>query len=96
MPLIRYFIIGNLATSPEDIIRLAGLLRGTESAAQAVSYGLNAVGIFARVGGLYLNFGLWGIAIAPAWYGVVQHIGTKYNGVDDKENEGSPTEHLNL
>lgn len=33
----RYFIIGHLAQSPAEIVRLAGLLRGTESASQAVS-----------------------------------------------------------
>lgn len=33
----RYFIIGHLARNDAEIIRLAGLLRGTESAAQAVS-----------------------------------------------------------
>jgi hypothetical protein len=33
----RYFVIGNLAESDEEVIRYAGLLRGTESAVQAVS-----------------------------------------------------------
>lgn len=33
----RYFIIGNLANDEEEIVRVAGLLRGTESAVQAVS-----------------------------------------------------------
>jgi hypothetical protein len=33
----RYFVIGNLAENDEEVIRYAGLLRGTESAVQAVS-----------------------------------------------------------
>jgi hypothetical protein len=33
----RYFVVGNLAESDEEVIRYAGLLRGTESAVQAVS-----------------------------------------------------------
>jgi hypothetical protein len=33
----RYFIVGNLARSPEEVVRIAALLRGTESAVQAVS-----------------------------------------------------------
>lgn len=33
----RYFVIGNLANNDEEVIRYAGLLRGTESAVQAVS-----------------------------------------------------------
>jgi hypothetical protein len=46
----------------------------TESAWQAVSYGLNSVKIFAQVGGVYLNFGLWAVALVPAWL-VVRHFG---------------------
>lgn len=34
---IRFFLVGNLADEQEEIVRIAGLLRGTESAAQAVS-----------------------------------------------------------
>lgn len=33
----RYFVIGNLAEKSADVIRYSGLLRGTQSAAQAVS-----------------------------------------------------------
>jgi hypothetical protein len=65
-------------------------LRGTESAVQAVSvsssqisclrganswkYGLNSVPIFADVGGVYLNFGLWALALIPGWI-IVKEIG---------------------
>ncbi|RDW77902.1 putative DUF895 membrane protein [Coleophoma crateriformis] len=69
-----YFVVGNLASSEGEVVRIAGLLRGTESAVQAVSYGLNSVSIFADVGGVYLNFGLWGLALIPGWL-VVRHIG---------------------
>jgi len=69
-----YFVVGNLASTQEEVVRIAGLLRGTESAVQAVSYGLNSVGIMGDVGGVYLNFGLWGIALVPAWF-VVKQIG---------------------
>lgn len=33
----RYFVVGNLASSEAEVVRIAGLLRGTESAVQAVS-----------------------------------------------------------
>lgn len=56
------------------MIRIAALLRGTESAWQAISYGLNALPIFAQVGGVYLNFNLWFIALWPAWL-VVRQVG---------------------
>ncbi|KAI0629445.1 major facilitator superfamily domain-containing protein [Trametes polyzona] len=74
--LYLYFVVGHLARSPEEVVRLAGLLRGTESAAQAVSYGLGSVTSFAVVGGSAVNFGLWGVAIIPAWL-VVKEIGGK-------------------
>lgn len=35
-----YFVVGNLATSEAEVVRISGLLRGTESAAQAVSVSL--------------------------------------------------------
>ncbi|KAF5361684.1 hypothetical protein D9758_007335 [Tetrapyrgos nigripes] len=69
-----YFVCGNLVENEAEIIRVAGLLRGTESAAQAVSYGLSSVQIFAEVGQTYLNFGLWGISLIPAWL-VIKEIG---------------------
>lgn len=33
----RYFIVGNLAGTEAEVVRIAGLLRATESAVQAVS-----------------------------------------------------------
>lgn len=72
--LYLYFVAGHLARTPADVVRLSALLRGTESAAQAVSYGLASVGAFARVGGGALNFGVWGVSVLPAWL-VVREIG---------------------
>ncbi|KAL3482113.1 hypothetical protein BJX99DRAFT_268506 [Aspergillus californicus] len=69
-----YFVVGNLAKNEEEIVRIAGLLRGMESASQAVSYGLSSVSIMASVGSIYLNFGLWAIALFPAWL-VIKEIG---------------------
>lgn len=70
----RYFIIHNLAETEAEIIRFAALLRGTESAWQAVSYGLESISVFAEVGGVYFNFALWALAIFPAWH-VVKNFG---------------------
>ncbi|KAL1622722.1 hypothetical protein SLS54_004741 [Diplodia seriata] len=72
-----YFVVGNLADNEPEVVRIAGLLRATESAAQAVSdgqYGLNSIPIMAEVGGVYLNFGLWAVALLPGWL-VVRQIG---------------------
>ncbi|KAI1808215.1 hypothetical protein F4811DRAFT_571247 [Daldinia bambusicola] len=70
-----YFIISQLSSNPQETIRLAALLRGTESTWQAVSYGLNAIPIIAAVGGPYINFGLWGASLLPAWL-VIKDFGT--------------------
>ncbi|KAI5859408.1 MFS general substrate transporter [Durotheca rogersii] len=83
-----YFIIGQLSSSPQEIIRFSALLRGTESAWQAVSYGLNAIPIIAAVGGPYINFGLWGISVFPAWL-VIKEFGVSK---DDLSLEGQAEE----
>lgn len=73
--LVSYFVVQNLAGSDESqVIRYAALLRGTESAWQALSYGLESLTVFAQHGGVYMNFALWGVAIAPAWL-VIRHFG---------------------
>lgn len=71
-----YFVIAQLTTSPAETVRLAALLRGTESAWQALSYGLNSIQLFAEVGGVYLNFALWAVALYPAWL-VIRRTGTQ-------------------
>lgn len=74
-----FYLIGQISESPQETIRLAALLRGTESAWQALSYGLNALPIFATVGGTYFNFGIWALALFPAWL-VVSKIGVEESG----------------
>ncbi|KAK7415447.1 hypothetical protein QQX98_005898 [Neonectria punicea] len=76
-----FFLIGQISKSPQETVRLSALLRATESGWQALSYGLGAVPIFATVGNPYLNFGLWGVSLFPAWLtikkiGTAQHIVT--------------------
>ncbi|EQB48088.1 cytochrome c oxidase subunit 1 [Colletotrichum gloeosporioides Cg-14] len=78
-----FFIIGQISDSPQETIRLSALLRGTESAWQALSYGLNAIPIFALVGGPYINFGLWGASIVPAWL-VIRHLGNESKNGDSE------------
>jgi hypothetical protein len=69
-----FFVIGEISTSSQETVRLSALLRATESAWQALSYGLNALPIMATVGSTYTNFGLWAIAIFPAWL-VIRGLG---------------------
>ncbi|GAA6052025.1 hypothetical protein JCM3770_002327 [Rhodotorula araucariae] len=81
-----YFVCGALVTAPADILRIGGLLRATESAAQAVSYGLNSLPAFQDIGAASLNFALWGIALFPAWL-VVSKIGVEYFGRGERERQ---------
>lgn len=88
--LYLYFVVGHLARTPADVVRLAALLRGTESAAQALSYGLASVSSFAAVGGSALNFGLWGISLLPAWL-VVREIGGRLGDrKEERERDAEP------
>lgn len=57
-----------------------------ESAFQAVSYGLTSTALFSEVGAVYMNFGIWGVSIIPAWM-VLRHFGAQKEVV--AENSGS-------
>ncbi|UKZ75442.1 hypothetical protein TrVFT333_003127 [Trichoderma virens FT-333] len=85
--LFLYFVVAQIAKNQGDVIRYAALLRGTESAWQAVSYGLTSLTVFAQVGGIYMNFALWAIAIVPAWL-VIRRFGND-DGQWDQESGGS-------
>ncbi|RMZ83878.1 hypothetical protein DV737_g1518, partial [Chaetothyriales sp. CBS 132003] len=84
--LFCYFLMGQLAQTPEEIIRYAALLRGTESAWQALSYGLNSVEIFAQVAGVYLNFGLWAAALIPTWLVLTAERSSSSENIDSHEH----------
>ncbi|KAK4226301.1 hypothetical protein QBC38DRAFT_537279 [Podospora fimiseda] len=86
--LFLYFIIHNMAQDEAEVIRYAALLRGTESGWQALAYGLESLTIFAEVGGVYMNFGLWAVAILPAWL-VIRQFGTSKE--DQMEDQSSST-----
>lgn len=88
----RYFVVQNLAGNDESqVIRYSALLRGTESGWQALSYGLEALTIFAQHGGVYMNFALWAISLAPAWL-VVRHFGVNEEAGGSVEGGASAAE----
>ncbi|KAK8081186.1 mfs general substrate transporter [Apiospora hydei] len=65
--LYLYFMVSHIANGEPEVLRFAALLRGTESAWQAVSYGLTSLTVFAQVGGVYFNLVLWAFSVYPAW-----------------------------
>lgn len=84
--LFLYFIIGNLATSEPEVIRFAALLRGSESAWQAISYGITSLTLFAEVGAVYWNFALWAVAILPAWLVIKEFGGNRAVAIEQTDS----------
>lgn len=82
----RYTIITNLADDEKEVIRYSALLRGVESAFQALSYGLTSTALFSEVGAIYMNFAIWGVSIIPAWM-VLRHFGARKEVVAESSGE---------
>ncbi|EST08703.1 Ion channel regulatory protein, UNC-93 [Kalmanozyma brasiliensis GHG001] len=75
---LNYWIIGNISEDPAEIIRLASIVRGVESAGQCVSYGINSTTLrLDAVAGI--NTAQWALSILPAWL-VVKKIGILDDG----------------
>lgn len=75
---LNYWIIGQISDDPAEIIRLASIVRGVESAGQCVSYGVNSTSwrLDAVAG---LNTAQWAVSLLPAWL-VVKKIGVLEDG----------------
>ncbi|KAK0561337.1 hypothetical protein OC861_005865 [Tilletia horrida] len=73
-----YWLVGAINDDPSELIRLTSIVRGVESAGQAVSYGINSTGFrLDAVAGI--NMGLWGVCLIPAWL-VVRNVGITADG----------------
>ncbi|KAJ5790944.1 uncharacterized protein N7518_007955 [Penicillium psychrosexuale] len=68
-----YWCIGNLSDSPGDQIRYSSLLRGIETAAVAVGFGVQAVPT-ALIATASINLGLWFIALPFSYYATLQVV----------------------
>ncbi|CDU22059.1 uncharacterized protein SPSC_00689 [Sporisorium scitamineum] len=75
---LNYWLVGNISDDPADVIRLASIVRATESAGQCVSYGVNSTSwrLDAVAG---LNAAQWAVSILPAWL-VVRNVGVLGDG----------------
>ncbi|EPQ28045.1 uncharacterized protein PFL1_04372 [Pseudozyma flocculosa PF-1] len=73
-----YFLIGHINDDPGEIVRIASVVRGIESAGQAVSYGVNSTGLrLDAVAGI--NMAQWAICLVPAWL-VIRKLGILADG----------------
>ncbi|KFY91100.1 hypothetical protein V498_05689 [Pseudogymnoascus sp. VKM F-4517 (FW-2822)] len=68
-----YWCISNLSDSPGDQIRYSSLLRGIETAAVAVGFGVQAVPT-ALIATASINFAFWFIALPFAYYATLQVV----------------------
>lgn len=70
---LTYWLVSAINKDGSEIVRLASIVRGVESAGQALSYGINATSwrLDAVAG---LNFGLYSLCLAPAWM-VIRKVG---------------------
>lgn len=76
-----YWLIGTVNKSGGDIIRLSAVIRGVESAGQAISYGINSIDSakFALSGAVAVNMSFFFVCIVPAAF-VIWQVGI-VNGV---------------
>ncbi|KAH0440694.1 hypothetical protein CcaCcLH18_02364 [Colletotrichum camelliae] len=80
-----YWCIGNLSDSPGDQIRYSSLLRGIETAAVAVGFGVQAVPT-ALIATASINLGLWLIALPFSYFATLQVV-RKFDKMDRKRDE---------
>ncbi|KAF5522862.1 UNC93-like protein [Colletotrichum aenigma] len=80
-----YWCIGNLSDSPGDQIRYSSLLRGIETAAVAVGFGVQAVPT-ALIATASINPGLWFVALPFSYFATLQVV-RKFDKLDRKRDE---------
>lgn len=79
-----YWCISNLSDSPGDQIRYSSLLRGIETAAVAVGFGVQAVPT-ALIATASINFAFWFIALPFGYYATLQVV-QKFDQLEELKN----------
>lgn len=74
-----YWLIGTVNRDGGDIIRLSAVVRGVESAGQAISYGINSVDSFLLSSAVAVNLSFFAACIVPSAF-VIYRVGV-VNGV---------------
>lgn len=80
-----YWCISNLSDSPGDQIRYSSLLRGIETAAVAVGFGVQAVPTV-LIATASINLAFWFIALPFGYYATLQVV-RKFDELDEKRKE---------
>ncbi|KAJ5098879.1 hypothetical protein N7532_005880 [Penicillium argentinense] len=69
-----YWLIGTINRDGGDIVRLSAVVRGVESAGQAISYGINSIDTFKLSGAVAVNLSFFAVCIVPSAF-VIFRIG---------------------
>ncbi|KAJ9606404.1 hypothetical protein H2200_009365 [Cladophialophora chaetospira] len=80
-----YWCISNLSDSPGDQIRYSSLLRGIETAAVAVGFGVQAVPTV-LIATASINFALWFVALPFSYYATLQVV-RKFKELEEKKRD---------
>ncbi|KAJ6094726.1 hypothetical protein N7467_002239 [Penicillium canescens] len=71
-----YWLVGTINKSDGEVVRLSAVIRGIESAGQAISYGINSInqGQFPLSGAVAVNMSFFVVCIIPSWL-VIRRVG---------------------
>ncbi|KAJ5672507.1 hypothetical protein N7507_001634 [Penicillium longicatenatum] len=91
-----YYLLSTMTDNISELSRLSGILRGQESFAQAVSYGINTRDWYGGRVPLAVNTILLGIAVVPTWMVIKSHSpienskNVELNNESKDEEKGTP------
>ncbi|KAJ5649952.1 uncharacterized protein N7484_003675 [Penicillium longicatenatum] len=91
-----YYLLSTMTDNISELSRLSGILRGQESFAQAVSYGINTRDWYGGRVPLAVNTILLGIAVVPTWMVIKSHSpienskNVEVNNESKDEEKGTP------
>ncbi|KAJ5100437.1 hypothetical protein N7456_006489 [Penicillium angulare] len=87
-----YYLLSTMTDNISELSRLSGILRGQESFAQAVSYGINTRDWYGGRVPLAVNTILLGLAVFPTWLVINSHVPLENSKTDETYNQRSDEE----
>ncbi|KAJ5735550.1 uncharacterized protein N7483_000675 [Penicillium malachiteum] len=92
-----YYLLSTMTDNISELSRLSGILRGQESFAQAVSYGINTRDWYGGRVPLAVNTILLGIAVVPTWlvaskHEPIEHSKSDESGIQPSDEEACSVE----
>ncbi|KAJ5913380.1 hypothetical protein N7504_002263 [Penicillium tannophilum] len=87
-----YYLLSTMTDNISELSRLSGILRGQESFAQAVSYGINTRDWYGGRVPLAVNTILLGVAVVPTWIVISSHSPIEHSKNVELNNESKDEE----